>query len=153
MWHTKAIGIFPSVNFISLWIHLRGGLQWIVIQKPFSETEVNMSYFRGMINEKHLQIKSLSGPCTKISMTKATQPPWALAALHQQSLNSHLYRLELRTLLYGNWGGNDGTKGLLGVYKHVRDVLVLAEVDGGGSLEVQRQQPSRWSRQYHGSMF
>lgn len=57
---------------------------------------------------------------------------------HKQSLNSHLdrlnLRLELRPLLYGDWGSNDGARhptgpaqGLLGADKHVRDVLVLAE--------------------------
>lgn len=57
---------------------------------------------------------------------------------HEQSLNGHLNRLnlrfELRPLLYGDWGSDDRARhpagpaqGLLGPDKHVRDVLVLAE--------------------------
>lgn len=57
---------------------------------------------------------------------------------HQQSLNGHLHRLnlwfQLRPLLYGDRGSNDGAghpagpaQSLLGADKHIRDVLVLAE--------------------------
>ena len=60
------------------------------------------------------------------------------SALHKQSLNGQLHRLnlrlQLRALLYGDRCGNDGTRhptrtaqGLLGAHKHVWDVLVFAE--------------------------
>ena len=106
------------------WMHCPKNQNYTIISSPCRTTVLNQTEHRTFFK---LELILLFFQETTVRQDS-----------NQQSLNSSLNRLnlglELRSLLYGDRGSNDGAwhptgpaQGLLGADEHVRDVLVLAE--------------------------